>query len=137
MNSSQFNKILVVKHGSLGDIAFSILAMASIKQFFNNATIDLLTEEKYVNFLISSQIDMIICLYRLCLALHLHIIRMSCHFTMSSQKKMYFLPQVKRCITSKLGYLKIKKEGQAICWNSSKIRPHHSLISSMRWPCSI
>ena len=40
MNSSQFNKILVVKHGSLGDIAFSILAMASIKQFFNNATIE-------------------------------------------------------------------------------------------------
>ena len=54
MNSSQFNKILVVKHGSLGDIAFSILAMASIKQFFNNATIDLLTEEKYVNFLSNS-----------------------------------------------------------------------------------
>ena len=47
MNSSQFNKILVVKHGSLGDIAFSIHAMGSIKQFFNNATIDLLTEEKY------------------------------------------------------------------------------------------
>ena len=54
MNSSQFNKILVVKHGSLGDIAFSILAMASIKQFFSNATIDLLTEEKYVNFLSNS-----------------------------------------------------------------------------------
>ena len=54
MNSNQFNKILVVKHGSLGDIAFSILAMTSIKQFFSNATIDLLTEEKYVNFLSSS-----------------------------------------------------------------------------------
>ena len=54
MSSSQFNKILVVKHGSLGDIAFSILAMASIKQFFSNATIDLLTEEKYVNFLSNS-----------------------------------------------------------------------------------
>ena len=54
MNSSQFNKILVVKHGSLGDIAFSILAMASIKQFFSNATIDLLTEEKYAKFLSNS-----------------------------------------------------------------------------------
>ena len=54
MNSNQFNKILVVKHGSLGDIAFSILAMASIKQFFSNATIDLLTEEKYVKFLSNS-----------------------------------------------------------------------------------
>ena len=54
MNSNQFKKILVVKHGSLGDIAFSIFAMASIKQFFNNATIDLLTEEKYINFLSNS-----------------------------------------------------------------------------------
>ena len=33
---------------------FSILAMASIKQFFSNATIDLLTEEKYANFLSNS-----------------------------------------------------------------------------------
>ena len=54
MNSNQFNKILVVKHGSLGDIAFSLLAMASIKQCFSNATIDLLTEEKYINFLKNS-----------------------------------------------------------------------------------
>ena len=54
MNSNQFNKILVVKHGSLGDIAFSILAMASIKQFFSNSIIDRLTEEKYVNFLSNS-----------------------------------------------------------------------------------
>ncbi len=54
MNSNQFNKILVVKHGSLGDIAFSILPMASIKQFFSTATIDLLTEEKYINFLRNS-----------------------------------------------------------------------------------
>ncbi len=54
MNSNQYNKILVVKHGSLGDIAFSLLAMASIKQFFSNATIDLLTEEKYINFLSKS-----------------------------------------------------------------------------------
>ena len=55
MNSNQFNKILVVKHGSLGDIAFSILPMASIKQFFSTATIDLLTEEKYINFLRNSK----------------------------------------------------------------------------------
>ncbi len=54
MNSNQFNKILVVKHGSLGDIAFSILAMASIKQFFSTATIDLLTDEKYIDFLRNS-----------------------------------------------------------------------------------
>ena len=54
MNNNQFSNILIVKHGSLGDIAFSILAMASIKQKFSNANIDLLTEEKYVNFLRSS-----------------------------------------------------------------------------------
>ena len=54
MNNNQLNNILVVKHGSLGDIAFSLLAMASIKKNFSNATIDLLTEEKYINFLKSS-----------------------------------------------------------------------------------
>tara|TARA_B000000532_G_scaffold135190_1_gene108456 strand:- start:34 stop:981 length:948 start_codon:yes stop_codon:yes gene_type:complete len=54
MHNNQFNNILVVKHGSLGDIAFSLLAMASIKKNFSNANIDLLTEEKYINFLKSS-----------------------------------------------------------------------------------
>ena len=54
MNSNQFKKILVVKHGSLGDISFSIFAIASIKKFFCNSTIDLLTEEKYINFLRNS-----------------------------------------------------------------------------------
>ena len=51
MSSNQFNNILVVKHGSLGDIAFSLLAMASIKKNFSNSTIDLITEGKYVSFL--------------------------------------------------------------------------------------
>ncbi len=51
MSNNQFNNILVVKHGSLGDIAFSLLAMASIKKNFSNATIDLITEGKYINFL--------------------------------------------------------------------------------------
>jgi len=54
MTNNQFNKILVVKHGSLGDIAFSVFAMASIKKFFTNAKIDLLTEEKYINLLSNS-----------------------------------------------------------------------------------
>ena len=51
MNKSQYKNILVVKHGSLGDIAFSLLAMASIRTHFINSNIDLLTEGKYVNFL--------------------------------------------------------------------------------------
>jgi len=54
MKNNQFNNILVVKHGALGDIAFSLTAMASIKKKFNHANIDLLTEGKYINFLKSS-----------------------------------------------------------------------------------
>ena len=54
MSKNQYNNILVVKHGSLGDIAFSLLAMASIKKRFYDAKIDLLTEAKYENFLIKS-----------------------------------------------------------------------------------
>ena len=54
MNKNQYNNILVVKHGSLGDLAFSLNAMASIKKKFYNVKIDLLTEAKYVNFLIKS-----------------------------------------------------------------------------------
>ena len=51
MNEFQYNNILVVKHGSLGDIAFSLLAMSTIRKYFNHSNIDLLTEGKYVNFL--------------------------------------------------------------------------------------
>ncbi len=51
MSNNQFNNILVVKHGSLGDIAFSLLPMDTIKKNFNNSTIDLLTEKKYQKFL--------------------------------------------------------------------------------------
>ena len=54
MKNNQFNNILVVKHGSLGDIAFSLTAMASIKKYFSNANIDLLTEGKYIDFLKNS-----------------------------------------------------------------------------------
>ncbi len=51
MKKSQYNNILVVKHGSLGDIAFSLLAMTTIRKYFNKAKIDLMTESKYANFL--------------------------------------------------------------------------------------
>tara|TARA_B100001057_G_scaffold184260_1_gene184974 strand:+ start:5441 stop:6376 length:936 start_codon:yes stop_codon:yes gene_type:complete len=54
MNNIHFNNILVVKHGSLGDIAFSLLAMDSIKKKFYNSKIDLLTEYKYQKFLTKS-----------------------------------------------------------------------------------
>ncbi len=51
MNNNQFKKILVIKHGSLGDIAFSLPAMGAIKRKFINSKIDLLTEKKYQKFL--------------------------------------------------------------------------------------
>ncbi len=51
MKKSQYNNILVVKHGSLGDIAFSLLAMATIRKYFNDSKIDLVTESKYTNLL--------------------------------------------------------------------------------------
>ena len=51
MSINQFKHILVIKHGSLGDIAFSLLAMASIKKKFINSRIDLITEKKFQKFL--------------------------------------------------------------------------------------
>ncbi len=51
MNNNQFKNILVIKHGSLGDIAFSLLAMDTIKRKFYSSSIDLLTESKYQKFL--------------------------------------------------------------------------------------
>ena len=51
MNKSHYNNILIVKHGSLGDIAFSLLAMTTLRKYFIGANIDLLTEGKYANFL--------------------------------------------------------------------------------------
>ena len=44
-------KILVIKHGSLGDIIFSISSMNSIKLKYKNASIHLLTEKKHSLFL--------------------------------------------------------------------------------------
>tara|TARA_B100001287_G_scaffold273806_1_gene277943 strand:- start:153 stop:1088 length:936 start_codon:yes stop_codon:yes gene_type:complete len=51
MKKYLYNNILVVKHGSLGDIAFSLLAMTTIKKYFNHSNIDIITESKYANFL--------------------------------------------------------------------------------------
>ena len=55
MNKYYFKNILIVKHGSLGDIAFSILAMDSIRKYFDDSKIDLLTDNKYKNFLKKSR----------------------------------------------------------------------------------
>ena len=51
MKKSHYNNILIVKHGSLGDIAFSLLAMETIRKHFFYSNIDLITESKYSDFL--------------------------------------------------------------------------------------
>ena len=43
-------KILVIKHGSLGDITFSLEAMFAIKKKYPDSLIHLLTEKKYTSF---------------------------------------------------------------------------------------
>ena len=49
---SQFDpkKILVIKHGSLGDIVFALEPILAIQKKFNNTVIDLVTEEKFIPF---------------------------------------------------------------------------------------
>jgi len=51
-------KILIIKHGSLGDIILALSAFASIRNYYKDAKITLLTEKKYFNFFkISSYIN--------------------------------------------------------------------------------
>ena len=45
------NRILIIKHGSLGDIIFALPVMLSIHSHYKDHTIDILTEKKYFNFL--------------------------------------------------------------------------------------
>ena len=44
------NKILLIKHGSLGDIVFALEPILAIQKKFNNSLIDLVTEEKFIPF---------------------------------------------------------------------------------------
>ena len=43
-------KILLIKHGSLGDIVFALEPILAIHKKFNNSVIDLVTEEKFIPF---------------------------------------------------------------------------------------
>ena len=49
---SPFNskKILIIKHGSLGDIVFALEPVLAIQNKFDHSVIDLVTEEKFVSF---------------------------------------------------------------------------------------
>ena len=49
MNQSNFKKILIIKHGSLGDIVFSFQPFLAIRNSFSNSVIDLLTEHKFIS----------------------------------------------------------------------------------------
>ncbi len=43
-------KILLIKHGSLGDIVFALEPILAIQKKFNKSVIDLITEEKFIPF---------------------------------------------------------------------------------------
>ena len=43
-------KILLIKHGSLGDIVFALEPILAIHKKFNNSVIDLVTEDKFIPF---------------------------------------------------------------------------------------
>ena len=43
-------KILLIKHGSLGDIVFALDPILSIHKKFNNSVINLVTEKKFIPF---------------------------------------------------------------------------------------
>ena len=43
-------RILIIKHGSLGDIILALPAFASIRAHYNKSKIFLLTEKKYFEF---------------------------------------------------------------------------------------
>ena len=55
MLTKNLKKILIIKHGSLGDIAFALQAMYSIKSHFKDAEIYILTEKSFENFFIKSK----------------------------------------------------------------------------------
>ncbi len=50
MNPSSPKKILIIKHGSLGDIVFALEPILAIQNKFNTSRIDLVTEEKFIPF---------------------------------------------------------------------------------------
>ena len=54
MLNKNINKILVIKHGSLGDMVFALEAMFSIRNHFKKSNIFLLTENKFQKFLQNS-----------------------------------------------------------------------------------
>ena len=50
MNKYHFNKILIIKHGSLGDIINSTSVITAITKKYSKAKIDILTSDNYLSF---------------------------------------------------------------------------------------
>ena len=50
MSPLNLKKILLIKHGSLGDIVFALEPILAIHKKFNNSVIDLLTQDKFISF---------------------------------------------------------------------------------------
>ena len=50
MSPSNSKKILLIKHGSLGDIVFALEPILAIQNKFHTSRIDLVTEEKFISF---------------------------------------------------------------------------------------
>jgi len=50
MSLSNPKKILIIKHGSLGDIVFALEPILAIQNKFDDSVIDLVTEEKFISF---------------------------------------------------------------------------------------
>ena len=55
MIEKSIKKILIIKHGSFGDIVFALEAMYSIRKHFQNSKIFLLTESKFKKFMTDSK----------------------------------------------------------------------------------
>ena len=47
MNEYQINKILIIKHGSLGDIINATSVITATRQKYKNSEIDILTSSSY------------------------------------------------------------------------------------------
>ena len=52
---SEVKKILIIKHGSLGDIFLAFEAFVLVREFYKNSKIYILTEEKYIKLFKKSQ----------------------------------------------------------------------------------
>jgi len=50
MNEYQANKILIIKHGSLGDVINATSIITAVREKFNNSEIDILTSTPYSSF---------------------------------------------------------------------------------------